>query len=203
MRDREQPTSQDASVKVDPSPEPHLHDIIQRLVENQSAFRTFLRRRIGDDALAEDVLQQRLIRAVEHQHSLHNNEGVVAWFYRILRHTLTDYYRSQSAEARRNEAFLRELTASGDDKEPPIDEVKTTVCTCLHRLLPTLRSNYAALIRRIDLEGESPKRVAEELKISENNLTVRLHRARRALRAGLGQSCGICSKHGCLNCACE
>ena len=185
------------------TPEPHLNDMIQRLLEHEFAFRVFLRRRVGDETLAEDLLQQSLIRAVQSHHSVRNDESVVAWFYKIIRHTLIDYYRSKGAEARRNEAFLQELTLSGDDKEPPLDEVKATVCTCLQRLLPKLPSNYAALIRRIDLEDESPKCVAEELKISQNNLTVRLHRARQALRASLEESCGICSTHGCLNCTCE
>ena len=184
-------------------PEPHLNGMIQRLLEHESAFRLFLRRRVGDEVLSEDLLQQSMIRAVQSHHSVRNDESVVAWFYKIIRHTLIDYYRSKGAEARRNEAFLQELTLSGEDKEPPIDEVKSTVCTCLYRLLPKLRSNYAELIRRIDLEEESPKRVAEELKISQSNLTVRLHRARQALRASLELSCGICSKHGCLNCTCE
>ena len=185
------------------TPEPHLNDMIQRLLEHEFAFRVFLRRRVGDETLAEDLLQQSLIRAVQSHHSVRNDESVVAWFYKMIHHTLIDYYRSKGAEARRNEAFLQELTLSGDDKEPPLDEVKATVCTCLQRLLPKLPSNYAALIRRIDLEDESPKCVAEELKISQNNLTVRLHRARQALRASLEQSCGVCSKHGCLNCTCE
>lgn len=162
----------------------------------------FLRRRVSDEAVAEDLLQQSMIRAVQSHHSVRNDDSVVAWFYRIIRHTLIDYYRSKDAEARRNEAFLQELTISGDDKQPPIDEMKATVCTCLHHLLPALHSNYAELIQRIDLDGESPKRVAKELKISQNNLTVRLHRARQALRASLEQSCGVCSKHGCLNCTC-
>ena len=183
--------------------EPHLNGMIQRLLEHESVFRLFLHRRVGNEVLAEDLLQQSMVRAVQSHHSVRNDESVVAWFYKIIRHTLIDYYRSKGAEARRNEAFLQELTLSGEDKEPPIDEVKSTICTCLYRLLPKLRSNYAELIRRIDLEEESPKRVAEELKISQSNLTVRLHRARQALRASLELSCGICSTHGCLNCTCE
>ena len=183
--------------------EPHLNDIIHRLLEHESAFQVFLRRRVSDESLAEDLLQQSIIRAVQSHHIVRNDESVVAWFYQILRHTLVDYYRSKGAEARRNEAFLQELSASGDDKEPPIDEVKSTACTCLYRLLPMLHANYAKLIQRIDLDEESPKRVAEELKISPSNLTVRLHRARKALRASLEQSCGICSTHGCLNRTCE
>ena len=200
---RSEPPSEGVSTTSLATSEPHLNDMIQRLLEHESAFRVFLRRRVGDEALAEDLLQQSMIRAVHCHHSVRNDDSVVAWFYTIIRRTLIDYYRSKGAEARRNEAFLQELTLSGDDTEPPLDEVKATVCTCLHRLLPKLRSNYAELIRRIDLEDESPKCVAEELKISQNNLTVRLHRARQALRASLEQSCGVCSTHGCLNCTCE
>jgi RNA polymerase sigma-70 factor (ECF subfamily) len=185
------------------APESHLQGSLQRIIENESVFRTFLRRRLGDESVADDILQRSLIRAVERHHSLRGDNSVVVWFYSILRHTLADYYRSQGAEVRRNEAFLRELTVTGDHQEPPLDEVNATACACLHRLLPGLRTNYAELIRRLDLEGESPARVAKELDISLNNLTVRLHRARRALRAGLEESCGICSKHGCLNCVCE
>lgn len=205
MNKRKQPVPQDdlSFTGSNKTPELHLNNMIQRLLEQESAFRGFLRRRVSDEAVAEDLLQQSMIRAVQSHHSVRNDDGVVAWFYRIIRHTLIDYYRSKDAEARRNEAFLQELTISGNDKQPPIDEMKATVCTCLHHLLPALHSNYAELIRRIDLDGESPKRVAEELKISQNNLTVRLHRARQALRASLEQSCGICSTHGCLNCTCE
>ena len=202
-RNPSEPQGEGSFTASNGTPEPHLNDMIQRLLEHEFAFRVFLRRRVGDETLAEDLLQQSLIRAVQSHHSVRNDESVVAWFYKIIRHTLIDYYRSKGAEARRNEAFLQELTLSGDDKEPPLDEVKATVCTCLQRLLPKLPSNYAALIRRIDLEDESPKRVAEDLKISPSNLTVRLHRARQALRANLEQSCGVCSKHGCLNCTCE
>lgn len=176
--------------------------VIQRLLENESAFRQFIRRRVPDEVVADDILQQSLTRAVERSHSLKNEQSVLAWFYQILRHTVADYYRAHGAEARRNEALLRELTISGNHQEPPLDELQATACTCLHGLLPSLHGNYAELIKRIDLDGESPAQVAKELKISRNNLTVRLHRARQSLRASLEDACGVCSRHGCLNCTC-
>jgi RNA polymerase sigma factor (sigma-70 family) len=176
--------------------------VIQRLLENESSFRQFVRRRVGDEAIAEDILQQSFTRAVERSHLLNKEQSALAWFYQILRHTVADYYRSHGAEARRNEAFLRELTISGNHQEPSPDELKATACACLYGLLPTLHGNYAELIKRIDLDGESPAQVAKELKISRNNLTVRLHRARQALRTSLEDACGICSRHGCLNCTC-
>lgn len=180
-----------------------LDDIIRPLVEHEPAFRAFLRRRVNDETLAEDLLQQSFVRGIEHHHALHRKGSVVPWFYRILRHAMLDYYRSQASDVRKHDAFLHKLTVSGEDKAAPPDDVKPTVCACLYKLLPTIRPTYAELIRRIDLEGEAPQTVAQELQITLNNLTVRLHRARQTLRAGLEASCGICSKHGCLNCACE
>jgi RNA polymerase sigma factor (sigma-70 family) len=182
--------------------EARANEIIQRLLENESAFRQFIRRRVGEEPLVDDILQQSLTRAVASAHSLHKEESAVAWFYRILRHAVADYYRALGAEVRRNQAFLEESIISGDHQEPPLDEVRATACVCLHRLLPGLRGNYAELIKRIDLDGESPELVAKDLKVSRNNLTVRLHRARQSLRAALEGACGVCSKHGCLNCAC-
>jgi len=176
--------------------------VMPRLLENESAFRQFVRRRVGEEVVVEDILQQSLTKAVERSHSLNNEQSALAWFYRILRHTVADYYRSHGAETRRNEALLQELTISGNHQEPPSDELKATACACLHGFLPNLHGNYGELIKRIDLDGESPAQVAKELKISRNNLTVRLHRARQALRTSLEDACGICSRHGCLNCTC-
>jgi RNA polymerase sigma-70 factor (ECF subfamily) len=183
--------------------EARVNDVIQRLLENESAFRQFIRRRVGEATLVDDILQQSLTRAVASAHSLHNEESAVAWFYRILRHAVADHYRALGAEVRRNQAILEESTISGDHQEPPLDEVRATACACLHDLLPSLRGNYADLIKHIDLDGESPDLVAKDLKVSRNNLTVRLHRARQSLRASLEDACGICSSHGCLNCTCE
>lgn len=205
MARREQPTPHDvessADVGTSPTP-PRLDRVVSVLIEHEPAFRAFLRRRLEDDTLAEDLLQQSLVRAVERHHAVRDDTSVVAWFYQILRNTLVDYYRARGAEARRDDAYLQELAATGQDKEPPHGEVRAAVCACLNELIPTLRPSYAELLQRIDIAGESPKRVAETLNISANNLTVRLHRARQALRASLEETCGICTKHGCLDCAC-
>ncbi|MEX5213439.1 MAG: sigma-70 family RNA polymerase sigma factor [Nitrospiraceae bacterium] len=177
--------------------------LVKRLLDQQPGFLGFLRRRLGSEAVVEDLFQQSLARAVEHYHSVKSDDSVVPWFYRILRHAVIDYYRSHDAEARRDDAYLRDLVQAGEDQEPAFDELKPSVCACLSRLLPALRPNYAELIRRIDLDGESPQRVAAELNISQNNLTVRLHRARQALKESLEETCGICTTHGCIECTCE
>ncbi|MFO0706385.1 MAG: sigma-70 family RNA polymerase sigma factor [Nitrospira sp.] len=184
-------------------PQPGLPAVLTELLSRESSFRAFVRRRVGDDALAEDLLQQSLVRAVEQQHTVENQDSVVAWFYRILRHAVIDYYRAHAADERKVDGFRQELATRGEDQVPAPDDWQPAVCACLHRLLPGLRPAYADLLRRIDLNGEAPTAVAQELGVTVNNLTVRLHRARQALRAGLEQSCGVCTKHGCLHCTCD
>lgn len=175
--------------KADQAANAVLNDVTHRLMEQESAFRAFLRKRLSNDALVEDLLQQSLLKAVERHHDLQKSDSAVSWFYRILRNTVTDYYRSHAADNRKVEGLLQEMVVAGEDKTPGLDEVRPTICACLGPLLTEMRPNYADLIRRIDLEGESLASVAKDLNLTANNLTVRLHRARQVLRATLEQSC--------------
>ena len=160
----DRPDRMDGGEPAPPVRQPEL--LVRRVLEQQAEFLGFLRRRLGSHAVAEDLLQQSVVRAVERHHSLKNDESVVPWFYRILRHAVINYYRAHDAETRRDDAYLRNLVQTGEDQEPAFDDLKPSVCACLSRLLPTLRPNYAELIRRIDLDGEAPQRIAEDLKIS-------------------------------------
>jgi RNA polymerase sigma-70 factor (ECF subfamily) len=72
----------------------------------------------------------------------------------------------------------------------------------MNTLLPNLKSEYAEVLRRVDLEEIPVAQVATELDITTNNATVRLHRARQALKRELERSCGTCATHGCLDCTC-
>jgi RNA polymerase sigma-70 factor (ECF subfamily) len=66
-----------------------------------------------------------------------------------------------------------------------------------------LKPEYAAAIRRVDLDGVPVKAFAEEQGISPNNAAVRLHRAHDALKKQVTLSCGLCAEHGCYNCQCK
>ncbi|MBA3965739.1 MAG: sigma-70 family RNA polymerase sigma factor [Nitrospirales bacterium] len=186
-----------------PESHPLLGEVMQELIDHRQAFHGFLAKRLGNAAFAEDLLQQCFMKALAHFHSIKQMDKVIPWFYQILRHALIDYYRSQETDSKRLQAFLDDTTALGTHQVPSLDELQPTICACLDRLVVKLKPAYADLIRRIDLSGESLQVVAKELQITTNNLTVRLHRARQALRLSLENACGICSKHGCLNCTCD
>ena len=69
-------------------------------------------------------------------------------------------------------------------------------------VVPTLKPEYAAVVEA-DLAGRPTEALAEALGITPNNLKVRRHRAHRALRERLEQTCRVCATHGCLDCTCR
>lgn len=175
---------------------PLTDGVVERLVANHRQFLSFLEARVRNRAVAEEILQAAFVRVVEKGAHLENTESAVAWFYRLLRNALIDHHRRASAESRAVEAKARE---SDEGFEL---ELKDAVCACMNTLLPTLKPEYAEMIRRVDLEDASLSSVAAELAITTNNATVRLHRARQALKTRLERSCGTCASHGCLDCTC-
>jgi RNA polymerase sigma factor (sigma-70 family) len=172
--------------------------VVRVLLENHRRFLSFLERRIGRRELAEELLQEAFTRGIARGRSLRNDESVVAWFYRLLRNVMIDHLRSQSAEDRGRAAFAREETAVAE----PDQELVDTVCACVGSLVGTLRPDYAAAIQRVDLGGESLQSFAAAANITRGNATVRLFRARQALRRRVEQSCGTCAAHGCYQCEC-
>ena len=167
------------------------------LVENHRAFLRFLERRIGDRALAEDLLQDAFVRSMDRLSSL-PEEGLVPWFYRVLRNAAIDLHRRRSTEARALEAFAREVA----DAESPPEDLRREICACVTRLAGTLKPEYAEALRAVDLEDTPVKAFAEASGLTTSNAGVRIHRARQALRRQVAASCGTCAEHGCLDCSC-
>ncbi|MBL9188366.1 MAG: RNA polymerase sigma factor [Opitutaceae bacterium] len=158
--------------------------------------------RTGSESEAEDLLQQSLLKAFQHDAQLRRGEKAVTWFYRILRNAISDHYRRKSSEQRRTDRLWTEMQAAGENFAAPPKDWNRVVCACFSGLLPGLNPRYAKLIQRIDLNGESKTVVGRELKIKVGTLEVALHRARRSLRQRLELFCGACSHEKCLECFC-
>ena len=169
----------------------------QALIAQLKNFVAFARQRVGDPHLAEDLVQASLLKAIEAERQPETEEETVRWFYRILRRSIIDHYRRHASQDR-----MLERVENGWAEEPS-DEDRRNLCRCFEALLPELPENQRELVRRIDLGSETVAVVAKDLGVTENNLHVRLHRARKSLRERVEQTCRVCSQHGCLDCTCE
>ena len=172
---------------------------IEALLANHQAFVRYLERRVGDRALAEDILQDAFAKIVARPEQTPADEGVIPWFYSTLRNAAIDQFRRRGAAHRAYEAFAREL----ETHDAPSDDMLNGICGCVSRLAATLKPEYAEALTAIEVGGTPVKVFAEQKGLSSNNAAVRVFRAREALKHRVTESCGTCAEHGCVNCTCR
>jgi RNA polymerase sigma factor (sigma-70 family) len=172
---------------------------IATLLENHRAFARYLERRVGDKALAEDILQDAFAKVVARPEQVPSDEAVVPWFYRTLRNAAVDQFRRRGAGDRALATFAREL----ETHQVPTHEMEAEICACVSRLANTLKPEYAEALLAIEVGGTPVKAFAEQKGLSSSNAAVRVFRAREALKKRVTESCGVCAEHGCVNCTCK
>ena len=118
----------DESLLGDDTPAP-----VAVLLENHRAFLSYLERRTGDRALAEDILQDAFTKVVARPNLAPPDEAIVPWFYRTLRNAAIDKIRRRGAADRAMEAFRREL----ETHPTPSAEMEGEICACVSRLAAT------------------------------------------------------------------
>ena len=171
------------------------------LIESRQDLLSFLRRRLGNREEADDVLQRFSLRALERAAELRDIHTVRGWLGRILASTIADHQR-QAIRRRQREVAMEQTDIESFAVEPDA-ELDGAVCNCLYKLLPTLKPEYAEVIWRADILGEPRDRIAASLGTTLNNITVRVHRGRQALKKRLEEMCLTCPVHGFLDCHCE
>lgn len=82
-----------------PPPNPALRTA--QLIAERAEWLAFLRRRVGSDAEAEDLLHSVFLQALRHADEVRTDENLSAWFYRPLRYALADHHQEDVAEHRR------------------------------------------------------------------------------------------------------
>jgi RNA polymerase sigma factor (sigma-70 family) len=173
-----------------------VSDLHDSLLTHRPRFVSFVRARVPDRAVAEDIVQMAYARALERGGVPDDPDGAVRWFYRVLLNAATDYHRRRGAAGRGLERFQHDPTV-----QPPA--VPRRICGCVRRALGELEPHYQDIIRRVEVDGAPIAVAAAEAGITSGNGAVRLHRARRLLADRLRGICGTCSLDGCADCDCQ
>ena len=107
------------------------------LLENLHRFHAFAAGRLETPDLAEDVVQESLLKALKAADELVDEEKALAWFYRIMRGTMVDLYRKRSSDRNRDTAWAEDQAIQ--------EAFHGEACRCLHDLVPSLKPEYAEL----------------------------------------------------------
>ncbi|MDP1630234.1 MAG: sigma-70 family RNA polymerase sigma factor [Caulobacter sp.] len=189
---RELPASSPTALTVvrpAPSAQEMGRQIEAKLSSERGRWLRFLASRLPSRGDAEDVLQDFSIRAIQGAARLSDPQKIDAWLNVSLRNTLFDHYRREGARRRLWQGAASEPQPA--DHDDPDDDIETPM-TCLSKAIDELRPAYTDLIRRAELQEAPLKLVASELALTANNVAVRLHRARAALRQSMVARCAAC-----------
>ncbi len=146
--------------------------------ELMEPLRRFLARRT-DAATADDVLAETLLVCWRRFDEL--PESPVPWAYGVARHCLANAQRS----GRRQQRVAAKLAVVDPPREA--DEPAGSRDDALHEALGRLRDEDAELLRLWAWEQLTPTEIATVLGVTANAVSIRLHRARSALREELGK----------------
>lgn len=177
--------------------------LARELNAQRNAFKAFLVKRVGSEAEAEDILQNGLLKAVQRAGELREDAKLTGWFYQLLRNAIVDHHRARGSRRRREDALGALVASLGEDVASPPRDWEAQICGCLASVVDTLKPQHAQLLRRVALESESVQDAARALKLTANNASVTLHRARKELRTRLEAFCGACAEGACLDCNCS
>ncbi|NQX15014.1 sigma-70 family RNA polymerase sigma factor [Rathayibacter sp. VKM Ac-2857] len=150
-----------------------LHD------EHSAALWRFVLRLTGDRQLAEDVVQEALLRAWKHPEILAQGEAAArSWLYTVARNIVIDDRRS----ARHNREFGTDEVperAHGDRTDQVLD------AWLLSEALTTLSHDHRAVIVHAYYGGRTVGEIAELLGIAPGTVKSRMHYGMRALKLAL------------------
>lgn len=166
---------------------------IDRLVDQHTeALYSYALMRVGKPDVAEDMVQDTLLAALQSWQSFAGDSSERTWLIGILRHKILDFFRRNSRredvddETWRTEYFNKsrhwkdKMRSWKADPEMLAEDVefRQVLQDCLRELS---RVMARAFVMR-EIEGFSSEEICKHLEITETNLWVRLHRARLQLR---------------------
>jgi RNA polymerase sigma-70 factor (ECF subfamily) len=143
----------------------------QLLEASQLRLYRFLLMLVGDAPVAEDILQECFVRVLERIGSLGSPEAFVSWLFSMARNLYRDWLKSP-----KNAAWVSEEAIDRASSAPPPPAVEAVIE--IHEALACLSPDERAVLLLVDHEGYSYAEAAKILKIPENTVRSRLHRAR-------------------------
>jgi RNA polymerase sigma-70 factor (ECF subfamily) len=159
-----------------PSPEQAAKELAEPLLR-------YLARYAGDPAVAEDLLQETLIRIARGLKSFDGRASLKTWAFSIATRVAADHFRQS---ARRVRIVDVDETTELSDQEIRVDQrlVVDEMNACVRQVIDSLPEDYRAALVLHDLEGLTAAQTAEVCGCSVAAAKIRIHRGRLRLKGG-------------------
>lgn len=148
------------------------------ILQEMSSMRRYARSLARDENIADDVVQDAILKALEKRHTFRPEGSPKRWLLSIVHNIFISLRRREQAEARRDVRFAQAMV---DRLEPDQEHA-----ACLREVataFAALPDHHRAVLHLVAVEGQSYQEAAAILDIPVGTIMSRLSRARAALRA--------------------
>jgi RNA polymerase sigma factor (sigma-70 family) len=170
----------------------------QKLTETigreQGRLRNFIRKRVSDEADAEDILQDVFYELIEAYRLMKPIEQAGAWMFRVARNRIVDRFRRKKPEALGDENILSgdsddsltlEDLLPSPDAGPEAAYARSILMEELDAAIDELPEDQREVFIAHEYDGTSFKEISAETGVSVNTLLSRKHHAVVYLRRRL------------------
>ncbi len=161
-------------------------------MEMRAQLLAFIVRRVSDRNVAEDILQDVILRIDRHADELAHVSTVSGWVHEIVRNAIIDHYRRAVVRRERPVGTGTELdrpTPASPETGPA--ELRAELAMCLEPLLAQLPAIYRDAIRLTDRDGLTQADAAARIGLSTSGMKSRVQRGRAQLRSLFAGCCEI------------
>jgi len=161
-------------------------NVISKLCQHQQFKRTLVEYRENlyriayswchNPALADDLVQETLAKALKNSGQLRDQQTIKAWLYRILSNCWRDHFRRSRDTVDVDDIILVET------QTPDLQHDRQQIVNRVRSAIARLPMGQRQVISLVDLEGCSYIEVAQILDVPIGTVMSRLSRARKALK---------------------
>ncbi len=149
---------------------------------HENELRNYLRHRVGDAHLAEDLLQDVFVKAMRQGSEFCDLDNPRAWLFQVARNALVDHQRLH----RETVELPEDIPQTIEQPDPVV-----TLSACVARVLSELSAEDRDIIEQCDLNGMKQQAYAQAHHLTLAAVKSRLLRARQKMRATLSTNCKV------------
>ncbi len=156
-------------------------DFYEVYEQHYDRVRSFILASVKNRWVADDLVQETFLRVLQNLATVRDQAKLTGWIFRIAANLCRDYFRSPSRKLISIEDNPAGELPGQSSLEKEIEQYQTSLL--VQDLIKLLPEPLRQVIFLCDIKEESQQEAAEVLGISLDNLKVRLHRARKQLKA--------------------
>lgn len=150
--------------------------------------RRFILSLIKDEFVADDLIQETFLRIQQNLDSLRDPSKLSSWIFRIAYNLCQDHFRQSKALLNKENGDQEEMEPS-EEPSTQKEMEQREMGKCVQAQINLLPEPLRAVLFLFDIMEFNQQEIADTLGITIENVKVRLHRARKKLKAILEEKC--------------